>query len=87
MLLVAVVITLVMFVISMPVVGPTTVVIRSVIWITPVIAAWVIAITRISVVAIPVCGVTDSDWANSNRNLSISLFHWNQSQPDCYQWK
>src|SRR5262245_6972066 len=59
MRLVAVIVTLVMFVISMAavVVRPSSVVVRSVIWITPVIAviaARIITLTWISVVAVPV---------------------------------
>src|SRR5262245_4574864 len=88
--LVMVVITLVMLVIafSAVVVRPTSTVICSVIWITPVIAVIAARIITISIsgIAVPVCGVTesDSDRADSNRNLGISLFHRNQSQADCY---
>ena len=69
--LVAVVIMPVMLVISIAavVVRPSSVVIRSVIWIPAVIAARVITvISRISVVAVAVCRVTDAEsyWADAN---------------------
>lgn len=85
------VVTLVILVISVTaIVRPS--IIRAVIWITPVIAiiaSRIIAISWISVVAVPVRGVTESNSnrADSNRNLSISLFHRNQSESDRYQWK
>jgi hypothetical protein len=75
------------------VVGPPTIVICSVVRITPVIT--IVAtrvrtiVSRISVVAVPVRWVTESDSyrADSNRNPSVSLFHRYESQSDCYQWK
>jgi hypothetical protein len=61
----------VMFVISMAAVmiRPPGVVIGSVIWRTPVIAvaAWVITIiSRISVVAVTICGITEADSDSSD---------------------
>ena len=75
------------------VVGPPTIIVCSVVWIAAVVtvvATRVITIvSRISVVAVPVCRVTESDsyWADSNRNLSVGLFHRHESQSDCCQWK
>jgi len=66
-----VIITLVMLVTSMAIViGPPTVV-GSIIWVTPVIAviaARVVAISRISVVAVSVCGITEADSDSSDPN-------------------
>ena len=61
------------------VVRPPSVVISAVIWIAPVIAvitSWIISIVPwVTVIADP------------DRNLSVSLFHRDQSESDCYQWK
>ena len=65
----AIVIIPVMLVISMApvVVRPPRVVIGSVIWRTPVVAAWVITIiSRISVVAVTICGITEADSDSSD---------------------
>jgi hypothetical protein len=69
--LVAVVIMLMMLVRSIApvVVRPPSVVIRSVIWITAVItvvAARVIPITRVSVVAVTISGITEADPGSSD---------------------
>ena len=82
------VVTLVILVVSVTaIVRPA--IVRSVIWVAAVIAVatWVVAISRISVVAVSVRRVTNSNWSDPNRNLSVSLFHRNQSQSYCYQWK
>ena len=76
------------------VVRPPSIVIRSVIWITSVIAviaARVIAVpvSRVSVVAVTICGIAEAnaDSSDPDRNPSVSLFCWDQGQYDCYQWK
>jgi hypothetical protein len=60
----------VIFAMAAVVVRPPRVIIRSVIWRAPVIAvvaAWVITIiSRISVVAVTICGITEADSDSSD---------------------
>jgi len=83
-----------MLVIAMAVVvRPSTVVIRS-IWITAVVAVVAsriipIPISRRSVVAVTISGITEADpyASDPDRHLSVSLFCRNESESYCYQWK
>lgn len=84
----------VIFTMAAVVVRSPTVVVRSVIWRTPVIAVVAARIVSVSVpwiagITVAITGVTesDSDAAGPDGDLSVSLFYRHKSQSDDYQWK